>query len=336
MLWRTMNAEIQTELTDPLSEALRAWPLPGWWAGIAQFDAPWGMAVSEGLGSLYVVLAGRCCLTLADGSQQEEVEAGDVLLLSQGVAYCFQDSPESPTVPYPGNFALRGVGPPTRQDSPGSTRLVFGHFSIATPGANQPGFGFDPIVRLQAESCRALSGYRAIAAAMAEEQSVQAPGWQAVVDHLAQTLLMQTLRALVLQARTALGDQSDAGIPLLRATLDGAVGPALELIHRRPEERWTVTSLASHVRISKSSFSERFHALVGIPPLRYLTEYRMRKACRLLLDTELGVKEIASMVGYDSASSFSNAFKRRTGKSPAEYRKNGYARPKGTLFVKTA
>lgn len=94
-----MNAVIQAKPTDPLSESLRAWLLPGWWAGLAEFDAPWGIAVPHGLGSLYVVLAGRCCLTLADGSQREEIEAGDVLLLSRGVAYRLQDGPESLTVP---------------------------------------------------------------------------------------------------------------------------------------------------------------------------------------------------------------------------------------------
>ena len=38
-----------------------------------------------------------------------------------------------------------------------------------------------------------------------------------------------------------------------------------------------------------------------------------------------GVKEIAVHVGYESASSFSNAFKRLIGKSPADFRKNGNA-----------
>jgi len=325
-----------TRPTDAFSEVLRAWLPPSWRAGLAEFDAPWGIAVPEGLGSLYVVLAGRCCLSLADGSRREEIEAGDVLLLSRGAAYRLQDSPESATAPYPAGFGHGGVGPPTRQTLGSATRLVFGHFSIASPDVGTPGLGFGPIVRLKAESCPVLSSYRAIVAAVAEEQRVRAPGWQAVVDHLAHTLLLQTLRALILEKQEQRCKETGAGTSLFRAALDDAIEPALELIHHRPEDPWTVTSLASRVNISKSSFSERFHELVGKPPLRYLTEQRMQKACRLLLDTEFGVKEIAAMVGYDSASLFSNAFKRCTGKAPVDYRKNGSACPQGPVYVKTA
>jgi AraC-like DNA-binding protein len=80
------------------------------------------------------------------------------------------------------------------------------------------------------------------------------------------------------------------------------------------------------LRSAKSAFSERFREVVGKPPLQYLTEYRIRKACQLLRDTRLGVKEISSQVGYDSASSFSNAFKRWMGKSPGAFRRNGERR----------
>jgi len=321
---RIVNADVQPNLpTDPVSGLLRAWLLPGWFAGLVEFDAPWGIAVPEGLGSLFVVLAGRCHLSLADGSQPAEIEAGDVLLLSQGAAYRLQDDPETPTVPYPGGFRHNAARSPTPQDVGGSTRLVFGHFSVTSPGADALNFGFGPLVRLKAETCPVLRGYRTIVEAVEDEQNVRSPGWQALVDHLIQTLLLQTLRTLILQNGSARGGGPDAGTSLFKAALDDAIGPALELIHRRPKERWTVTALASYVNISKSAFSERFHDLVGKPPLRYLTDLRIQNACRLLLDTQLGVKEVAALVGYESASSFSNAFKRCTGKSPAEFRKRG-------------
>jgi AraC-like DNA-binding protein len=185
--------------------------------------------------------------------------------------------------------------------------------------------GLPQTIRLKADSFRALKGYEAVAQLVADEQAVAAPGWHAVVDRLVQILLVQTVRAFVVRESSASDlRRAASGTSWLAAALDEAIGPALGLIHSRPEAAWTVSSLAEQVNMSKSAFSERFREVVGKPPLHYLTEYRIRKACQLLRETRLGVKEISSQVGYDSPSSFSNAFKRCTGKAPAEFRKNGH------------
>src|SRR2546421_1900059 len=51
---------------------------------------------------------------------------------------------------------------------------------------------------------------------------------------------------------------------LARALADPDIGRALALIHRRPEEAWTVASLAKEVHLSRSVFAERFSRLVGM------------------------------------------------------------------------
>jgi AraC-like DNA-binding protein len=113
------------------------------------------------------------------------------------------------------------------------------------------------------------------------------------------------------------------GRSLAQRILDRDADGDGKVIHSRPEAAWTVTSLAEQVNMSKSAFSERFREVVGKPPLHYLTEYRLRKACQLLSETRLGVKEISSQVGYDSVSSFSTAFKRWIGNSPSAFHRNG-------------
>jgi AraC-like DNA-binding protein len=109
----------------------------------------------------------------------------------------------------------------------------------------------------------------------------------------------------------------------IQAALDSAIGPVLAMLHESPAKPWTVAMLARQAHMAKSAFSERFRAAVGQPPLKYLTEYRVKLACQLLRGSDFGVKEIAKSVGYESASSFSNAFKRWVGVSPADYRRSG-------------
>ena len=59
---------------------------------------------------------------------------------------------------------------------------------------------------------------------------------------------------------------------------------------------------------------------MGQSPQQYLLAFRMEKARSLLADASTSVKEVARLVGYRDAFSFSKAFHRFTGKSPSEYR----------------
>lgn len=57
-------------------------------------------------------------------------------------------------------------------------------------------------------------------------------------------------------------------------------------------------------------------------PKEYLTEYRIKQACRLLRETTLSVSAIAYSVGFENNLYFSKAFRKQKGKSPSEYRES--------------
>ena len=57
-----------------------------------------------------------------------------------------------------------------------------------------------------------------------------------------------------------------------------------------------------------------------MPPIRYLTVWRMHAARSLLSSTELSIAAVARRVGYDSEEAFSRAFKRVHGVSPSRWR----------------
>src|SRR5262249_3285568 len=74
------------------------------------------------------------------------------------------------------------------------------------------------------------------------------------------------------------------------------------------------------VGLSRTVFATRFAERVGMPPLRYLAQRRLREAARLLSETDLALAQVAERVGYAAEASFSRAFKRFSGRSPAGYR----------------
>jgi transcriptional regulator GlxA family with amidase domain len=98
------------------------------------------------------------------------------------------------------------------------------------------------------------------------------------------------------------------------------VRQALSLLHPDPAHDWTVAEFAVAVAGSKMVLIDRFLQLLGRPPIRYLTEWRLNLASGLLHTTGFGVGEIGPKVGYDSEDAFSRAFKRELGKAPAHWR----------------
>lgn len=91
---------------------------------------------------------------------------------------------------------------------------------------------------------------------------------------------------------------------------------ALERLH----EPLTVEHLARHANMSARHFARRFHAELGIAPLRWLLSERVRLAQRLLEQTDLSVQRIAERAGFGSAISLRRHFGRELGTTPLDYR----------------
>ena len=92
-------------------------------------------------------------------------------------------------------------------------------------------------------------------------------------------------------------------------------------VHRDPANPWTVATLAAEAGSSRSPFARRFTALIGQPPLTYLTWWRMMTAARLLRESDAPLAAIATRVGYASEFAFATAFKRQHGTAPGRYRR---------------
>lgn len=75
--------------------------------------------------------------------------------------------------------------------------------------------------------------------------------------------------------------------------------------------------------MSRSSFAERFTALVGESPMRYLAGWRLQQAHAELTSTTDSIASISSRVGYTSEASFGRAFKRHHGSTPGAVRREG-------------
>lgn len=96
---------------------------------------------------------------------------------------------------------------------------------------------------------------------------------------------------------------------------------ALALLNEDVQKRWTVTLLARAVGLSRPVFARLFVEAVGLSPMRYLTQQRMRVAAALLLESDAALAEVARRVGYDSEFAFGRAFKRHHQVPPGWFRR---------------
>jgi AraC family transcriptional regulator len=71
---------------------------------------------------------------------------------------------------------------------------------------------------------------------------------------------------------------------------------------------------------SASYFSRKFHATVGITFRRYLLQARLATAMKLLSESDLPLRDVASACGFTEQSGLSHAFRRNVGVSPFKWR----------------
>ena len=100
-----------------------------------------------------------------------------------------------------------------------------------------------------------------------------------------------------------------------------AIAKSLAYISENYTESIDVPVLAAMDGLSVSRYNYLFREAMGISPIKYVTNLRMRQARILLESTDIAVKQIAKTVGYDDNHFFSKIFKAYVGVSPAAYRK---------------
>jgi AraC-like DNA-binding protein/predicted transcriptional regulator YdeE len=99
---------------------------------------------------------------------------------------------------------------------------------------------------------------------------------------------------------------------------------ALEYIDDHFNDEMSVESLAKHFHFSQYYFHRMFSIIVGKGITAYIRDRRLLHSCMQLMNTNKSVLDIALDNGYNSAQSFSRAFRVAYGVSPSEYRKQGY------------
>ncbi|GHI03983.1 AraC family transcriptional regulator [Streptomyces cellostaticus] len=279
--------------------------------------APWGLRLPPVAGAgFHVVLHGTCWLVPLDDTPPIPLGPGDVIFVRNGHGHVLADHPSTPAEePRPeqfndsspiGSVLLGGDGP--------RTSLLCGNYHLDQGRPHPLVSRLPEIIHLPTRHGRHPELSAAVQLLGAELDNPRI-GSEGIVPSLIDSLLLYILRAWL--------DDQPAGVAQgwAAALRDTAVAPALTAIHQTPATQWTVESLAARSGLSRAAFARRFNALVGEPPMAYLTRWRMTTAAQLLRESDIPLTTVAARTGYGSEFAFAKAFKREFGLAPGGYRR---------------
>lgn len=293
---------------DPLSDVIAllrpntavSKPITGrgsWGVRYAAHDAP----------GFTIILKGACWITF-EGAPPLKLETGAFLLLPATPAFTLSSQAGMDGTPRdPMDVPVRhgeAEGEADFESLGGTFRIAAAHAPLLlallprmvhVPPSGRRSARLGRLIELIAEEC------------LGDE-----PGKDMILQRMLEVLLVEALRW-----HGTTMDEDRAG--LLRGMRDPALARVLAAMHADVRAGWTVASLAHIAGQSRSAFAARFGAVLGCGPIEYLARWRMALAKDALLRGAKTLDRIADEIGYDSASAFSTAFRKRIGCPPGQF-----------------
>ncbi len=264
----------------------------------------------------HLVRQGQCWLTARE-PQAVRLEEGDLVIVPNGVAQVLSSAPEMPPIPLSdliGGGALNG-GILTHGTGDRHTRLLCG-FCHFDENVDHPLLASLPdLIVLQPRQLGGEPWVTTVLRLLSMEADLNGQGMNGILRRLLEVIFIQAVRRMT-------ADLDPATTGYIAALSDVRLSKALLAIHKEPQVAWTVTELAKQSGMSRARFAERFVAMVGTPPIDYLTSWRLMKARAMLQDTDLSTEDIAKRCGYASVPSFTRRFKRAFGLGPGSHRRS--------------
>lgn len=291
-------------------------------------DPPWAVRIEDRAPLTLVSMVRGDAWLVPDDGAPVPLRTGDIAVVRGPDPYTIADDPATPpgAVIHPGELsttpegeelcAVLDLGVRTwGERTDGSAVMISGTYQMHGEITQRLLRALPPQLVLDGQSWDSP-----LPALLASEIVKDEPGQEVVLDRLLDLLLIGVLRAWFSRPEAK-------APPWYLAQSDPVVGRALRLIHDDPAQQWTVAELAAKAGVSRAALARRFTALVGEPPMAYLTNWRLALAADALREPDVTIGAVARQVGYGSAFALSAAFKRVRGISPQEHRIGGTRTP---------
>lgn len=310
---------------DVLSDVLSKVRLNGALFLNGAFGAPWCVAspprqmLADSLNSpksnvivYHLVMDGEC-LAAIDENETIAASAGEIVVFPFGDKHRIGSTIHGASVAMPASLTDPDLCLIEAGGSGASTRLICGWLTTDLNVLDPLQGALPPVFKVNIRQSSSGAWLESSIEHAVSLSTSNRDGINMTTQKLAELLFVETLRGYLEVVPTEARNW-------LSGLKDPQVGHALKLLHSDPKRSWTVEELAQEVHASRSVIADRFRRLVGMPPMRYLTKWRIAIAASLLREGQHSIGQIVEQVGYESESAFSRAFKRELGFSPSRWR----------------
>ena len=276
------------------------------------FHTPWAMRLpcAKSMG-FHLVTHGEAYVRAPRFDKPLKLERGDIVLINRGFDHVVATDTRTPA---PERLT---AGPFPGPEHPGQSPLavvVCGLYQFQTEPIHPMFAELPEVIVLRSGDIPTHGPLYAAQQLLSAELAQEGQGSESVVKALVDVMFHYILRNWLDR------EGQDPGRWSL-VLKDKHLHKAIQAMHARPSEEWTLEDLAVEAGLSRAAFAQRFKRVAGDTPAHYLARIRIQRAMDLLRATDENLDRIAERVGYGDPFVFSKAFKRLQGQSPREFRR---------------
>jgi AraC-like DNA-binding protein len=311
------------------SETLRFLKITGSLLLNEDYCSPWAVSIPDKkelaeslqnkknihIAAFHLVQRGYIEIELENG-KKELVCEGEIVICFGGASHTIYQGTSKPARPF--KDIMQGgqnIFQPTEDNYAQSSSLICGIFMLQNTHLNPLFEALPPLLKISSKQGNSYSS--STTASIISLLLTEIDQQSFVHDYIIERYL-ELLCAKCISTYIETAPKGDVG--WFHAIKDPKIANVIIAIHSQPASTWSVKALARIISLSPSRFATRFTEIMGIPPMVYVTRWRMYVASKMLNDTQLGIEQISVQVGYDNVAAFSRMFKRMIGSSPGVWR----------------
>ena len=249
-------------------------------------------------GLFHLIGTGRCRVHCSGLDEALDLEVGDLVILPHGDAH---------------RLSVEDGDGDGRQEVSCRTSLICGELHFSGNAQHPLSHALPTCFVVRAKEAGDL--FRQLSDMMVGVVGTGLVGRRVLLNKLADTLFALAVCDYAKRATEQRG--------VFAALADTRISRVLQAVHENPGHGWTMQSLAAHACMSRSAFAERFTQLMKLPPMQYVTQWRVSIARQMLRERRQSVACIAEKLGYSSEAAFRRLFKRVSGVCPGRLRAEG-------------
>ena len=249
----------------------------------SKYDSDWHSTLhTHPFTELFYVVDGKGEFNIQ--GQRFPVKANDFVIINPQVEHTELSSPDEPL-----EYIVLGI-----------RGLSFSNLTPVSEGGHP--FSFFNLRDEQKDILRYLN-------AMVQEATSQQMSYELVCHNLLEILLIKILRNQHFDLEVGKQSKATKDISFIKHYLETYYHESIQL-----------EDLASMTHLSRFYISHSFKKEIGMSPMEYLIDIRIKESKILLRTTNYSISQVADIVGFTTPTYFSKQFRKSTGISPTDYR----------------